>query len=77
MSAQDPKFVMVVVNNFDLVNRSVRDEAGKKLIRLNKDFFDTIFKCPSIEKYSEITMQSNIAYFDRNSDKCRRNMNHN
>lgn len=77
MSSQDPEFVMVVANHFDPNSRSVKDESGKKLIRLDEEFFDLVFKCPSIEKYIDITMQSVIAYFDRNLDKCRCNMNDN
>lgn len=77
MSAQDSKFVMAVANHFDPVSRSVKDETGKKLIRLDEEFFDSIFKCPSTEKYFDITMQSAIAYFDRKSNKCKKKMNGN
>lgn len=71
MSNQDPKVVLVTTNHFDPIRRSVKDTNRKKLIRLDKDFFDTIFKCPNIEKYYDITMQSSLAYYDKNSNKCK------
>lgn len=77
MFAQDPKFVMATANHFDLVGKSVKDTSGKKIIKLDEDFFDTIFKCPNIEKYSNITIQSTQAYYDMNSAKCRKNINDN
>lgn len=75
MSVQDLEFVMAVANHFDPVSRSVKDEARKKLIRMAKELLDSVFKCLSIERYTDIIMQSDIAYFDRNSNKCKKNMN--
>lgn len=77
MSSQDLEFVMAVANHFDLDSRSVKDESRKKLIKLDEELLDSVFKCPSIEKYTNITMQTNITYFDRNLDKCRHNMKDN
>lgn len=77
MSARDPEFVMAVAKHFDPESKSLKDESGKKLIRLDEEFFDSVFKCPSIERFSDITMQSVVAYFDKNSDKCRRIINDN
>lgn len=48
--------MMAIANHFDPVSRSVKHEIGKKLIRIDEEFFDTIFKCPNIEKYFDITM---------------------
>lgn len=56
MLAQYLECVMAAKNHFDHISRCVKDTSGKKLIRLDEDFFDTILKCPSIEKYSDITM---------------------
>lgn len=77
MSAQDPEFVMTMAKHFDPESRSMKDESRKKLIKLDEEFFDSMFKCPSIERYSDITVQSAITYFDKNSNKCRRNINDN
>lgn len=46
MSARDPKFVMVVANHFDPYSISVKDESGKKLIRLAEKFFDESSSVP-------------------------------
>lgn len=56
MSAQDLEFVIAVAKHFDSESKSVKDESGKKLIRLDEEFFDSVFKCPSIKRYSDITM---------------------
>lgn len=77
MSPQDLEFVVIVANHFDPVNTSVKDEVGKKLIGLDEELFELVFKCPSIERYSDITIQSTSAYFDKNSEKCSKNINDN
>lgn len=51
MFTQDPEFVMATTNHFDPSSKIVKDTNGKKLISLDEDLFDTIFKCPIIEKY--------------------------
>lgn len=77
MSTQDPEFFMAAASHFDLASKSVKNTTGKNLIWLDEDLFGTIFKCPNLEKYSDITMQSAQTYYHRNCDKCRRNMNDN
>lgn len=77
MSSQNPEFVMVVASHFDPISRSVKETSGKKIIKFDEDFFDTIFKCPNIDKYFDITMQLAQTYYDRNLEKCRKNMNDN
>lgn len=60
------------------MTRSMKDAKGKKtLIKLDDDFFDTIFKCPHIDQYANIDMQLVAAYYDNNLDKCRKNINEN
>lgn len=78
MSAQNLEFVLALANRYDLATRLVKDADGKKtLIKLDEDLFDIIFKSSLIDQYVDIDMQSVVAYFDKNSDKCRSNINGN
>lgn len=70
--------MLVIANIYDPTTRSMMDAEGKKtLIKLHDDFFDTIFKCPPIDQYANIDMQSTVTYYDNNSDKCEKNINDN
>lgn len=61
-STQNLEFVLALANRYDPMTRSGKDEEGKKiLIRLDDDFFDTIFKCPHIDQYANIDMQLAIS----------------
>lgn len=56
--AHDPKFVLSVAAYFDKETRSVNDIDGKVIIRLDEKFFDRIFKCPKVEEYADINMET-------------------
>ncbi|XP_059070573.1 uncharacterized protein LOC131040178 [Cryptomeria japonica] len=49
---------MAVANHFDPVNRSVKDEAQKKLIGIDEEFFDSIFKLEKILPRIDSTTQT-------------------
>lgn len=62
----NPKFVLALANWYDSSTRSVKDTDGKKtLIKIDEDFFYTIFKFSPIDQYVDIDMQSAVAYLAR------------
>lgn len=74
MFVQNLEFVLVVANHFYPERKTVKGADGKMIIRLDEDFFDTIFKFLNINRYANIDMQTTHAYYEKHSDKCLINM---
>lgn len=77
MSIQNFEFVLVVDNHFDPVSRSVKDIDGNKVLVLDEDLFDTLFKCLDIDYFANLNIESAEVYYEKNSDKHKRNINDN
>lgn len=56
--AHDLDFVLIVVTHFDKETRSVKYSSGKVIIKLDVELLDTIFRCPYVEEYVDISFES-------------------
>lgn len=63
--ALEPEFVLACAAHFDRETRTIRDEDGNVIIKLDPETIDKIFKVPIATLYADITMKSALDHYNQ------------
>lgn len=75
VATHNPSIVLEVAKRFDPTTRHIKDANGNVVIRLDSEYFNSIFKGSYTEEVVDITLASAHKWYEVNEDKCKKKIN--
>lgn len=71
----EPEFVLACAAHFDKGSRTIKDDDGNIVIKLDAETIDKIFKVPAALVYVDITMKGALDHYNQKRLDCIRHIN--
>ncbi|KAH9323931.1 hypothetical protein KI387_018570 [Taxus chinensis] len=75
MSAQCLEFILACASNYDSASRSLKNQVGEVIIKLDGGYFDDLLKLPNFEEYGDVDLKSAQKSWDNDQEDCIKHVN--